>query len=680
MTILKSAKQHASGIVLLTGSVGILSALLCTGGIAAEPGAPAVKETPVPSPAQPAAEERETWRQSILKTPKPGKGCYTAVYPEAQWREVPCRTPSHKLYPPRRFGSSMPTEQVGDGPDFSPVVSGHITVAEGSFDPGTAVSSECSVPCPIVNGQITCPANPTCGAGTANHYSLQLNSKPFDTSACSASPYKTNGPSGTPADRCQGWEQFVYPYSGGGWIQYWLEDYGPAGTSCPTPKGATCVQGSAFSDGWCPFSFTPTGPVYCVVNAVSSATAPGEPITSLPGLKLAGSAAGANGNATDEIAVTVSNGTPFTANGNNYFPDLGSQWQEVEFNVFGDGGGDQAVFASGTTLVVRTGVDSGVTTGPNCDLRSFTGESNNLNLVNKAPTAVKGTMPALVFSETNAAQNPVASCADATSIGDTHLTTFDGVHFDFQASGDFLLAQLGDEFIVHTRQALAVTDPNWIKNATINKAVAAQMDKDHVELYIWPARLVVNGRTATLASGKTLSLPDGARVSLRGNVYSIVSPEGDSVTAAVNNNGTNSWMDVAVGLRSSSASEARGLLGSPAGNGLDLRLADGTVLRAISFTSIYHDFADGWRVAPGKALLAASPEVKIAAPVKPFYASDLDAQTSARARAICTAAGVVAPVLLEDCVLDVAILGDGTAAKVYTFKTPPRTVLARPTL
>jgi hypothetical protein len=41
---------------------------------------------------------------------------------------------------------------------------------------------------------------------------------------------------------------------------------------------------------------------------------------------------------------------------------------------------------------------------------------------------------------------------------------------------------------------------------------------------------------------------------------------------------------------------------------------------------------------------------------------------------------VVAPVLLEDCVLDVAILGDGTAAKVYTFKIPPRTVLPRPAL
>jgi hypothetical protein len=33
----------------------------------------------------------------------------------------------------------MPTQQVGDGPDFSPVVTGHITLAEGSFDPDQRV-------------------------------------------------------------------------------------------------------------------------------------------------------------------------------------------------------------------------------------------------------------------------------------------------------------------------------------------------------------------------------------------------------------------------------------------------------------------------------------------------------------------------------------------------------------
>ena len=151
MTISSSAKRHASGSVFLTGSVGIVSALLFNSAIAAEPEAaavketPIIKETPVPSEIRPTAEERETWRQSILKTPKPGKGCYTAVYPDPQWREVACKKPSNKLYPPRRLGGGMPTEQVGDGPDFSPVVSGHITLAEGSFDPGTVVSSECSV-------------------------------------------------------------------------------------------------------------------------------------------------------------------------------------------------------------------------------------------------------------------------------------------------------------------------------------------------------------------------------------------------------------------------------------------------------------------------------------------------------------------------------------------------------
>jgi hypothetical protein len=90
-------------------------------------------------------------------------------------------------------------------------VTGHITLAEGSFDTGTVVTSECSVACPIVNGQVACPANPVCGAATANHYSLQLNTKPFDTSVCSTSPFKTNGPSGTPSDKCQGWGAIRLP-------------------------------------------------------------------------------------------------------------------------------------------------------------------------------------------------------------------------------------------------------------------------------------------------------------------------------------------------------------------------------------------------------------------------------------------------------------------------------------
>ena len=44
------------------------------------------------------------------------------------------------------------------------------------------------------------------------------------------------------------------------------------------------------------------------------------------------------------------------------------------------------------------------------------------------------------------------------------------------------------------------------------------------------------------------------------------------------------------------------------------------------------------------------------------------------------AARVVSPALLDDCMLDVAVLGDKVAPKIYTFKIASRVVLARPTL
>jgi hypothetical protein len=91
------------------------------------------------------------------------------------------------------------------------VVSGNISLAEGSFEPGTVVSSECAVACP----RGICPTNPTC-SGSANEYSLQLNTKPFKTNTCASAPGGVDG-------GCLGWQQFVYSSEGGGFIQYWLD-------------------------------------------------------------------------------------------------------------------------------------------------------------------------------------------------------------------------------------------------------------------------------------------------------------------------------------------------------------------------------------------------------------------------------------------------------------------------
>ena len=40
----------------------------------------------------------------------------------------------------------------------------------------------------------------------------------------------------------------------------------------------------------------------------------------------------------------------------------------------------------------------------------------------------------------------MSNCAAATSVGDTHLKTFSGMLYDFQASGDFTLARIGTDF------------------------------------------------------------------------------------------------------------------------------------------------------------------------------------------------------------------------------------------
>jgi hypothetical protein len=80
-----------------------------------------------------------------------------------------------------KAGGMTQTDQVGgSGPDFSAKVAGNISTAEGSFDSATGITS-------------------------TGDYSLQLNTAPFATSACSGSPNNT----GSLTNGCRGWEQFV---------------------------------------------------------------------------------------------------------------------------------------------------------------------------------------------------------------------------------------------------------------------------------------------------------------------------------------------------------------------------------------------------------------------------------------------------------------------------------------
>lgn len=335
----------------------------------------------IPEQAQakpPAEAEFESWRSMIQRLPKPeNAACLVASYPEREWREIPCvKPPNNPLLP--AHGARGAT--VGDGMDFSAAVTGHVSFAEGGFNDVTGVKREY-----VQKRKQRIP----------NLYSLQLNTEFFTTESCKnlGSPDPQN---------CFGWEQFAYDtqrtggYTAGAFIEYWLVDFGPLGTKCPS--------------GWHKFVFKGTKEVNCWINSVNETPMPVEPITLLEKLRLLGAAAD-DSRSQDFAEVIVGDSSVYYLAGQNWFPDLDMQWQEAEFNIFGDCCGNQAAFNTGSTIVVRTEVDSGATMAPTCAAQGFTGETNNLILTATRRHWPKTQYPSIVFTETNAANRKPASCA-----------------------------------------------------------------------------------------------------------------------------------------------------------------------------------------------------------------------------------------------------------------------------
>ena len=605
---------------------------------------------------KPTAVEIESWRQKIINTPQPKVGCFTASFPEVTWREIPCSYEPVKIRLPKRGGGFRPAVG-GSGLDFIAQSTAHIREAEGSFDSATGVTSESqsdeAMPTPTI---------------TPNLYGLQLNSDYFTTTVCSTSP--------TPAT-CTGWEQFLMSSFGGAGIQYWLNDYGPAGTMCPAPHHAGCAPGYSYADGWCEYQFSPTGPVQCVVNGPSAQTLgltwPNTlDIRNVQQVKLRGRASGVAGSTTDAAIVTY--GTMVTiVPGSNMFPDLSTQWQEVEFNLVGSCCGYEAALNPGATFQVRVAITDGTTNAPVCHVGSFTGESNNMTTIDTTGPVLHGGVPTMVFTETNNGATTPPTCSQAITMGDTHITTFDGVYYDFQASGEYLLAEDGSGFVVQARQASGA--PMW-PNAAVNKAIATKMGATRVAIYIEPTRVEINGTTTAVADGADIQVPPGVVITRRGDDYWILDENGNSVHATLNS----SWINVNVGLGMAPHAAVRGLLGNPAGNGRDLVTAQGVALRApVLFRDLYRTYAESWAVNPKDSLFNADTRIKFGAPSRPFYSRDIPHQKAARAVAACKAAGVKDATLLDSCVLDTTVLGDKAAVKAFTTARAPKYVV-RPVL
>lgn len=313
----------------------------------------------VSAPANAVTPSVTSWQQAIRALPLSGVGCFTASFPSAQWHGVPCQGAPDVPFGPE--GSSPPSSTVGNGVDYSAVSSGgRFGSVTGSFPSITPGSTE------IAAGNPELP----------NTFSLQLNSSFFSgTPACAGA---------SKPSECLGWQQFVLSTSPKSvpklFMQYWLINYGP---TCET--GWKSYQGS------------------CYKNSPATKT-PALKISKLAKSSLEGSASSGG---SDAAVLTIGSRAFATSNADTVL-HLSSSWTTAEFGIFGDGGGSEAQFSSGTTLEVMTSTNDGTEIAPSCAQEGFTGETNNLSLV-KTPKHDAGSTTAIVSRQSNVLKSS-ASC------------------------------------------------------------------------------------------------------------------------------------------------------------------------------------------------------------------------------------------------------------------------------
>ena len=349
----------------------------------------------------PSAQVLKDWSAGMVHTPKPGQGCFSASYPNTEWQQVPCTTAPERPYPPARRGGSGPNV-IGNGSDVSAEAAGGFTIAEveGSFDSVTGVTSETGQ----VNGS---------GGQVANTFSLQLNTNFFTgTAACNGASVPAN---------CQGWQQFVYSNAGSAFIQYWLISYN---TTCPNGWNTATIGSN--TDCW--------------RNGANSVSVPAQTIANLANLELFGLA---NTTGSEDQVVMVVAGKAYSAFNPASMLNLYQFWSEAEFNIVGDCCSSQANFNAGSSLVVRTSVDTGTSSAPSCDGQGFTGETNNLNFASP-PGAAKGAFASVVFTESSsgAAGSP---CASATEHGSFYANLVDTHDFNNDGYSDILWRDVGGD-------------------------------------------------------------------------------------------------------------------------------------------------------------------------------------------------------------------------------------------
>jgi len=280
---------------------------------------------------------------------------------------------------------------------------------------------------------------------------------------------------------------------------------------------------------------------------------------------------------------------------------------------------------------------------------------------------------------------------EATSTGDPHLVTFDGLKYSFQTVGEYILVKASHGFFeVQARQV------PFSSSLSVNSAIAIRVGDNRVALYArdFPdsdtsTPLRVNGRPTNI-QGDKLAFADGGEVLKQGSRYVVSAPTGEKVLVSLTGSGNNAFLNVSPFAYERSG-EYSGLLGNANGNpNDDLQIRNGddiTAVRAsygdvtqvlnlvglrlpgvlntaekLYFDQLYKDFGNSWRVNQEESLFDypagknSQSYLVSGFPEKYLTLNMLSADQIQQARNACTESNV-AQDLMEGCIFDVGFSG-----------------------
>ena len=291
---------------------------------------------------------RDNWHSSMLQSSKLPHGCARTTYPSDTWQEIPCGTaPATPIGRPHAADNGKIAPQFQGGGDYVVSVPGSLTQLSGLIAPVGALEPEVTT------------------TGLSDAYSLQINTNLFNDSFCPV------------GGGCRAWEQFVYVNTPGNlnaYIQYWLINYTPT-----PPQTAPCPTSA-------PWNYSPAQ----MATATTAATAAGcyrdgpkIPHSSLPVSGLADLTLEGMVDASGNDFLVLSNGEQMTITApNGSILGLSSNWQQAEFNIFGENAGDSANFNAGgiASLKVVADWNPGTIGSATCIGGGNTAEGNNFTL------------------------------------------------------------------------------------------------------------------------------------------------------------------------------------------------------------------------------------------------------------------------------------------------------------